>query len=198
MVPRAELAGLLEVMKMTELPLRVLCDCAFVVDGYAALVEGRSIRGLDHQDLWAAVEAEVKKGGLQRVQVVKVKAHTTLQDVEAGKISVLYRLYNERVDEFAKKGAGEHVLPPGLVLDAKKRRKVAAIIQHMMVRILQEREPLVGARIREELKQQTPRVDPAGLPARPASPTALGWRSAEWGQARGDSLVERRRRRSLV
>ena len=61
------------------------------------------------------------------------------------------------------------MLPPGLVLHAKKRRKVATIIQHMMVRILQEREPLVVARIREELKQQTPRVDPGGLPARPAS-----------------------------
>ena len=77
------------------------------------------------------------------------------------------------------------MLPPGLVLDAKKRRKVATIIQHMMVRILQEREPLVVARIREELKQQTPRVDPGGLPARPASPAALGWLPAEWGQPCG-------------
>ena len=38
----------------------MLADCQVVVDGFRRILNGASITGLDHQDLWAAVEVELR------------------------------------------------------------------------------------------------------------------------------------------
>jgi len=79
---------------MTNLPLRVPVDCAFVIDSYQAAQRGEPIEGLDHQDLWVPILEEIRKGGPQGAEVVKVKAHTSLGDVGRGATFMLYRIYN--------------------------------------------------------------------------------------------------------
>ena len=86
---------------------------------------------------------------------------------------MLHRIYNDRVDSLAKEGAAEHPVTAALVEGARRRERVAIIIQHMMVRILQEREPLLKDYIKKQAEREP--LDPSKLPTRPAVPTARGW-----------------------
>ena len=169
-VPRAELRALLEAVRMTNLPIKVLVDCKFVVDGFKLLDEGKDISHLDHQDLWQALREAMQGGVPHRVQVTKVKAHTTLRDVERGIISFENRWYNDKVDQLAKDGAKMHELPAGAVKAARQRKRWAIILQTMQVRILKARDPLLQAHKKEMERQKPPRVDEGTLPERPSLP----------------------------
>ena len=169
-VPRAELRVLLEAVRMTDLPIKVLVDCAFVVDGFELLDQGKDTSHLDHQDLWEALREALQGGVPHRVQVTKVKAHTSLQDVEQGIISFRDRWYNDEVDQLAKDGAKLDELPAGAVHAARQRKKWAIILQMMQVRILKARDPFLQTHKKEMERRKPPRVVAHTLPGRPAFP----------------------------
>ena len=54
---------------------------------------------------------------------------------------MLYRIYNDKVDDLAKRGVGQHAYPRGITERAKRGQRITAIIQHMMVTILAARDP---------------------------------------------------------
>ena len=59
-------------------------------------------------DLWKIWEALAKQKGFNAIRLSKVKAHTSLQDVEKGVISMFNRHYNDVSDKKATKGVQSH------------------------------------------------------------------------------------------
>ena len=59
-------------------------------------------------DLWKIWESLAKQKGVDAIRISKVKAHTTLKDVEDGKISPFDRHYNDVSDKNATKGVQAH------------------------------------------------------------------------------------------
>ena len=62
-----------------------------------------------YADIWVKIWSAIEdRGGLDVNPVVKVKAHSTIDDVSDGKVSVLDRLGNNEADRAAKLGAALH------------------------------------------------------------------------------------------
>ena len=57
--------------------------------------------------------------------MVKVKAHTTLQDVAEGRITAWERRANGEIDGLAKKGAQVHKVPASVLLEIKAFNSLA-------------------------------------------------------------------------
>ncbi len=115
-VVRAELRGLLEALRRAVTPIRVHVDNAEVVDGVR---KGRAwccSATRDGADLWRQVWAILDDLGPE-AQVVKVKAHTTPEDVDEGRIAPRDRAGNEFADRYAKLGSklAEHLSPTAAV-----------------------------------------------------------------------------------
>ena len=157
-----------------------------VVDGVRKIQAGGSTEGQDHQDLWQEVERELHRLGPDRIQVRKVKAHLTEEQVDAGYTPRGERSpmtkdewhLNEEVDGLAKIGAELHNRPLTRWTHAKRRRRVTVIIQRMQVAILKERAPLLEAVLAEQRKEPHEVVDSDSLPPRPEAckcQQAPGW-----------------------
>ena len=96
------------------------------------------MKGRDHSDLWGAVERALnKKPGIFMIE--KVKAHQTKEVALREGVNMVHWHMNEHADFIAKAGAREHNLSPHLVCAAKRRAKVAVVIQSMLLAIMKER-----------------------------------------------------------
>jgi hypothetical protein len=102
-VPASELYALFQVLRVCAGGTRIHSDCDYVVKGFALGL--RAHRGSHLRSLWTQVFAENARA---MATVVKVKAHTTEEDVRTGKIDAEVREANNYVVRLAKQGAAIH------------------------------------------------------------------------------------------
>ncbi len=111
---RAELTAVLNVLRVALPPLRVHVDNSEVVKGFGMGREWCLEPGRDGGELWKEVWARMEdlEG---EVEVVKVKAHTTEEDVDEGVVTERDRYGNMHADAEAKRGArlAESLSPVG-------------------------------------------------------------------------------------
>jgi hypothetical protein len=98
------------------------------------------VRRKEHADIWGLLEEQIKElPDRSLLEVLKVEAHLTEQDVELGKIDREEWEMNGCVDEAAKR-AGKVRRPPGELIDGLQRRTgCTVLVQRMFVDILVER-----------------------------------------------------------
>jgi len=145
---RAELYAVLRVLRARLHCVEVRTDSKYVIDGCVAqrrvwrAREWRTRRGpLANMDLWQEVDALLEARPAWSIRFVKVKGHSTWEDVARGKVSVMDKLGNDAADGLAVAGARLHGLPAEIDhTDAKWRVLVARDVQRMMVEILLDRQ----------------------------------------------------------
>ena len=119
-VTRAELTAFAEALRGTPngLNLTVISDSAYVVNEFAKL-QGR-ISPMKHRDIWAAIRRHILDRPARSVRCVKVKAHTTEDDLAKGKcgITEFTRDGNNLADEAANYAAEEAAVCPIKMRDA--------------------------------------------------------------------------------
>eukprot|EP00974_Lingulodinium_polyedra_P088656 8596696-Lingulodinium_polyedra.AAC.1 len=104
-------------------PLDVASDCQALVDG-SAIGRGHGTGATEaYAEEWRALWRAVDDFGGEQLSVRKVKAHASLGDEQAGRISAFDRAGNMLADQLAKRGAGRH--PRNLALEAEADRQQA-------------------------------------------------------------------------
>jgi hypothetical protein len=108
---RAELWALLQVLRRACPPITIWVDNAGVVDGFGRGQQWCTAACRPAADLWSLIWWKVGDLGGSGISVVKVKAHATEADVQAGHITALQKAGNDHADHFAKRGAAlaEHL-----------------------------------------------------------------------------------------
>jgi hypothetical protein len=116
--PGAEAYALYMVLlkAMPGVPLMIYCDCQDTVDGVGKgrewACDARRAQCALWMSIWTILEDfDIREGALE---IIKVKAHTSLRDVAEGLVTAHQRICNGRADELAKKGAGCHRVDPTL------------------------------------------------------------------------------------
>ena len=139
-VPRAELRIFLDIIPRLHVPTTVLCDCLGVVQGMKAILKGEDPRGKEHWDLWGLIQKELQESGnAANLEVEKVKAHLTEDDVKKGVIGANERRLNNEVDEDAKVAGKIQRLPQKNIDDLQRRIAISVLSQKMYVEILSRR-----------------------------------------------------------
>ncbi len=103
-VVRSELRAVLEALRLAVVPLCIHVDNREVVDGFKLGEQWCTQPGRDGADLWRSIWAKMRDIG-DGVDVVKVKAHTDLSDIDDGVITARDRVGNFLADAAARKGA---------------------------------------------------------------------------------------------
>ena len=98
-------------------------------------------------DLWQVFEYMVKHRGHASIRGKWTKGHAKAQHIAEGKSSITDREGNDKADELADKGVGEHILGLSLLAQyfAAKHVKVISLatrIRRMMLRTLREEKML--------------------------------------------------------
>jgi len=112
-VTRAELTAFAESLRGTPqgLNLTVVSDSAYVVNEFAKLQGG--VFPMKHRDIWAAIRRHMLNRPTRSIRCVKVKAHTTEDDLAKGKYGITdyTREGNNLADEAANYAAEEAAVP---------------------------------------------------------------------------------------
>jgi len=112
-VTRAELTAFAEALRGTPqgLNLTVVSDSAYVVNEFAKLQGG--VLPMKHRDIWAAIKRHMLCRPDRSIRCVKVKAHTTEDDLAKGRygITVFTREGNDLADAAANQAAEEAAVP---------------------------------------------------------------------------------------
>ena len=108
---RAELWGLLMVLRHAAPPVTIWIDNASVVDGYRKGKSWCISSSRPAADLWDLIWRKVEDLGQGDILVEKVKGHASSVDIENGTSSLLHMAGNDHADYFAKKGSAlaEHL-----------------------------------------------------------------------------------------
>ncbi len=114
-VLRAELAAVLNVLRVAVPPIRIHVDNAEVVSGFRLGREWCTEAGRDGGEIWREVWARMEDMDGQ-VEVLKVKAHTQEADVDEGVVTARDRFGNLHADAEARCGArlAESLSPVGI------------------------------------------------------------------------------------
>ena len=109
LVPAAEAMALLVWLRfLGPPPWTFHTDCAWVKDSWTKGPEGTTGAAHIHADLWREIWARAEDVGREAITLIKVKAHSTMTDVEAGRITGVQRIGNNWADEAARDGAARH------------------------------------------------------------------------------------------
>ena len=107
--PAAEAMALLFFLRHAGVPPHTFySDCQWVIDTFRGGPQNSTGSQHVHADIWREVWKRVEVVGPELLTLRKVKAHATLADVDAGRISGPERLANGLADKAAKKGAALH------------------------------------------------------------------------------------------
>jgi ribonuclease HI len=102
---RAELRGVVEILRHALPPLTIWTDCQGVVDGWLSGPTWCCSSARAAADLWRELWWIVDDiGGTSGIQVRKCKGHATDEDVASGKSSIFLRAGNDHADYFAGRG----------------------------------------------------------------------------------------------
>jgi ribonuclease HI len=151
---RAELYAALRVLQMCLHKVEIRTDSKYVLDGatkyrHTWRTRGwRSRRGSDlrNQDLWTELDSLLETRPAWAVRFIKVKGHSTWDDVASGGVSAVDKIGNDAADALAVAGARLHSLPvESDHLEAKWRMLVTRDVQRMMVEILADRQQRAAA-----------------------------------------------------
>jgi len=102
-VTRAELTAFAEALRGTACHICVVSDSAYVVNEFAKLQKG--FFPMKHRDIWAAVRRHLRSRPERNIRCVKVKAHTTEDDLAKGKYGITH--FTREGNKFADKEAGD-------------------------------------------------------------------------------------------
>ncbi|CAE8587360.1 unnamed protein product [Polarella glacialis] len=100
-----ELWGVLVVLRHCMPPIAVKTDCELVVTGFRRGRAWCCCSARPFAEVWRLVWRKIDDLGLEAVCICKVKAHASVGDVEAGRLSLVDRAGNTWADRYAKKGA---------------------------------------------------------------------------------------------
>ena len=98
-VLRTELTAILEALRLAIEPIAIYSDSGQAVDGFARGQRWCCSSRRDGADVWRKIWDQVAEVG--EVRVLKVKAHTTVDDVKEGRISEHLQSGNAAADHFA-------------------------------------------------------------------------------------------------
>ena len=131
-VPRAELYAAIQALKAAESPnITLFSDCKYFVD-YSEK-EPSLLRTVANGDLW---DEFLKLSVNKNVNVVKVKAHCTLEDVRNGVIQWEHYVGNSYADTLAGEGAARAQVPQAIVDEMSSLDAMAWRIQDRLVAIV--------------------------------------------------------------
>jgi len=102
---RAELWGVLQVLRHAMPPVTIWVDNAGVVDGFAKGRDWCVDAARPAADLWGLVWAKVDDLGNEGIKIAKTKGHATKADVEAGRATEWHQKGNDHADHYAKQGS---------------------------------------------------------------------------------------------
>ena len=129
-VPRSELRILLDIVPRLQVPTTVLCDCLGVVQGTNAILRGEDPRVKEHWDLRSLIQKELKESGnAENLEVEKVKAHLTEDDVKNGIIGADEWRLNNEVDEDAKVAGKIQRLPQKNIDELQRKVAISVLVQ---------------------------------------------------------------------
>ena len=105
-----------------------------------AILRGEDPRGKEHWDSWGLIQKEFhESGNAKNLEVEKVKAHLTEEDVKRGIIGADEWRLNNEVDEDAKVVGKIQRLPQKNIDDLQRRVGISGLAQKMYVDILNRR-----------------------------------------------------------
>ena len=134
--PAAELFGLLMFLTHTDgINAVYKTDCKWVHDGVAKGEEHTTGPQHAHADLWRRVWQKIRDIGRGAISVVKVKAHATNRQVEAGAVTKEDQLANQFADEYAKKGFKVHPANDAANQRCQKTRWVQQVVAKYLARL---------------------------------------------------------------
>ena len=95
-------------------------------------------------DLWHLFDEAMCARPCGSTCFTKVKGHSSMRDVQAGRVLQEDKVGNDGADELARAGAAEHALSEDLVANAKQQKETAKEVQRMMLRIIAARRQAEG------------------------------------------------------
>ena len=108
-VTRAELTAFVQAIRSAPQGqnLTIISDSAYVVNEYAKLRDGQM--PMKHRDLWSQVKRQILwTKGYREIRCVKVKAHTTEEDLKTGKYGITeYTREGNRLADMAANDAAD-------------------------------------------------------------------------------------------
>ena len=135
-VTRAELTAFVQAIRFTPSGpnIAVVSDSAYVVNEFAKLQHGQM--PMKHRDLWARVKRHVLNDK-RRIRCVKVKAHTTEDDLAEGKygITVFTREGNKLADTAADDAAKLAAICPVTIREIRSQDAAGYVVMRRLVAI---------------------------------------------------------------
>ena len=135
--PAAEAFGLLAYVLHAGMPPYIYhTDCQWVASSYLAGPSATAGAQHVHADIWRRVWRKVTDlGGAHVLAVVKVKAHSTMLDVENGRIGAVDRIANSMADIGAKKAATMHPNDPAVMRRCERTWQVITMVSKFLSRL---------------------------------------------------------------
>ncbi len=102
-VVRAELRAVLEALRRTAGPINIHTDSQEVVDGFTIGETWSTAPRRSGASIWRQIWPLIRELG-EEVQILKVKRHTDIDDVSAGRITLREHIGNSQADRAARAG----------------------------------------------------------------------------------------------